>query len=45
MTEEKKLKICLDCGCYSKDLELIFGVKSGNCDIEDFLDCKKHESV
>lgn len=44
LSEEKKLEICLSCGCYDKKREPIFGKTSGNCDIEDFLDCKKHEN-
>ena len=42
MSQNKEnLRVCLRCPNYSKELELIYGVSVGNCDIDDYLDCDK----
>lgn len=41
LKEKHDYNICKNCGCYSKELESINGKVSGNCDIEDYMECDK----
>lgn len=41
LKEKHNYNICKNCDCYKKELELLYGKVSGNCDIEDYIECDK----